>query len=208
MLQRSVYRRLLVVCAVLLFCCSGRPVQAGPPAPAPKTGQTTSYGAGDDGALRKGVAWPNPRFTINDDSGQNLTVTDNLTGLMWRRDASAGANCGVNQPFQTWANAMAGVQACSAVAYAGYSDWRLPTLNELRSLTSQQYVGPAVPNTVGTGHWTADDPFKNVQPNVYWSSTTYADDTSKAWYVYLNDGAVTTISKTITLYVWPVRGGQ
>ena len=35
------------------------------PAMVPKTGQTTSYGAGDDGALKKGVAWPNPRFTDN-----------------------------------------------------------------------------------------------------------------------------------------------
>ena len=45
----------------------------------PKTGQTTSYAAGDDGALQKGVASPNPRFTDNG----NGTVTDNLTGLIW-----------------------------------------------------------------------------------------------------------------------------
>ena len=35
------------------------------PARVPKTGQTTSYAAGDDGALQKGVAWPSPRFTDN-----------------------------------------------------------------------------------------------------------------------------------------------
>src|SRR5688572_9348695 len=32
------------------------PVSAAP-APVPRTGQTTSYAAGDDGALQKGVAW-------------------------------------------------------------------------------------------------------------------------------------------------------
>ncbi|MBF0538082.1 MAG: hypothetical protein HQL03_07505, partial [Nitrospirae bacterium] len=47
----------------------------------PQTGQTTSYYAGDDGALQKGVVWPNPRFTVNSDQ----TVTDNLTGLMWTK---------------------------------------------------------------------------------------------------------------------------
>jgi len=208
MLQRNISRSLLAVCAVLLFCCPGRPVQAGPPAPVPKTGQTTSYGAGDGGALRKGVAWPNPRFTINDDSGQNLTVTDNLTGLMWRRDASAGVNCGVNQAWQTWANAMAGVRACNAATYAGYADWRLPTASELRSLTSKQYVNPAVPNTAGTGQWTAGAPFTSVQSDYYWSSTTYAGGTTDAWYVYLVDGGVGSYGKASTFYVWPVRGGQ
>ena len=39
----------------------------------PKTGQTTSYASGDDGALQMGVAWPNPRFKDNNDG----TITDN-----------------------------------------------------------------------------------------------------------------------------------
>ena len=44
-----------------------------------KTGQITSYSTtgGEDGDLKKGVAWPSPRFT---DKG-NGTVTDNLTKL-------------------------------------------------------------------------------------------------------------------------------
>ena len=54
-------------------------------APVPKTGQTTAYAAGDDGTLQKGVASPTPRFT---DHG-NGTVTDNLTGLIWTKDANA-----------------------------------------------------------------------------------------------------------------------
>ena len=35
------------------------------PAPVAQTGQTTSFAAGDDGDLEKGVAWPSPRFTDN-----------------------------------------------------------------------------------------------------------------------------------------------
>lgn len=52
-------------------------------APVPKTGQTQSYTAGDDGDLQKGVAWPTPRFAGNG----NGTVTDKLTGLIWLKNA-------------------------------------------------------------------------------------------------------------------------
>ncbi len=45
---------------------------------APKAGQITSYEAGEDGDLQKGLAWPDPKFTDNVDG----TVTDNMTGLM------------------------------------------------------------------------------------------------------------------------------
>jgi hypothetical protein len=61
----------------------------------PKTGQTTSYGARDDGALQKGVAWPTPRLTDNG----NGTVTDNLTGLIWMKNAIAFG-------IKTWADAL------------------------------------------------------------------------------------------------------
>ena len=50
----------------------------------PKTGQTTIYAAGDDGDLQKGIALPSPRFTDNG----NGTVTDNLTGLIWLKNAN------------------------------------------------------------------------------------------------------------------------
>jgi hypothetical protein len=59
----------------------------------PETGQTTCYdtegdvipcaGTGQDGDIQAGVAWPDPRFRDNGDG----TVTDNLTGLMWLKDA-------------------------------------------------------------------------------------------------------------------------
>ncbi len=51
--------------------CDGTPVA--------KTGQTISYAASDDGDIKPGVPWPNPRFTDNGDG----TVTDNLTKLIW-----------------------------------------------------------------------------------------------------------------------------
>src|ERR1700675_1460495 len=53
-----------------------------------QTGQTLSWdGSGlnrDDGGLKAGVAWPNPRFTDN----KNGTITDNLTKLIWLKNAN------------------------------------------------------------------------------------------------------------------------
>ena len=71
------------------------PVMKGKYAPVPKTGQTHSYVPGDDGDLQKGVAWPTPRFTDNN----NGTVTDNLTGLIWMKNANAFG-------MRTWAEAI------------------------------------------------------------------------------------------------------
>jgi len=47
---------------VVVFGCTTEQVISGGGVSA--TGQTTSYAAGDDGALQKGVALPNPRFTV------------------------------------------------------------------------------------------------------------------------------------------------
>jgi hypothetical protein len=177
-------------------------------APVPKTGQTTSYATGDDGALQKGVAWPNPRFTDNADG----TVTDNLTGLIWLKNA----NCfGLERWAQAVndANNLEGVtrRQCGLIDGSMQGQWRLPNVKELQSLIDFAYFGPPLSNTAGTGQWTEGDPFTGVPFGVnayYWSSTTYTNNTGFAWTVFLVDGAVSAGIKTTTSYVWPVRGGQ
>jgi len=164
------------------------------PAPVEKTGQTTSYATGDDGDLEPGVASPSPRFTDNG----NGTVTDNLTGLIWLKDADAGDGT------ETWADALTicnslanGQQGLSDGSSAG--DWRLPTVKELQTLIDFSQFNPALPS----GH-----PFTGVRSSYYWSSTTYAFITTRAWYVHLSYGFVYPGDKTSTYYVWPVRGGE
>ena len=174
------------------------------PFPVAKTGQTTSYGTRDDGALapQTGAAWLSPRFTNHG----NGTVTDNLTGLVWLRDANCAG-------MKTWGEALTWAAALAAPS-CGLSDgsvagqWRLPTIKELSSLIHAGVGGPAVPNTAGTGRWSDGDPFIGVQSFNYWSSTTYASGTGVAWYVNLNGGDVYWASKTGGHYMWPVRGGQ
>ena len=171
----------------------------------PKTGQTTSYHVGDDGDYQLGVlpvfeppedldgayivyGWGGQRFTDHGDG----TVTDNLTGLMWTKDAfpTFGTLCSVN-----WSD---GIDYCTSYSLAGYDDWRMPNLNELHSLIDTTQSNPALP----TGH-----PFTNVQTVCYWSSTT-CTDVSYAWNVDVYyDGYVVCREKVVEIHVWPVRGG-
>ena len=198
-------RRVLLICLSLVLALVGWstvgaedgfyviPSMRGNYAPVPKTGQTTPYAAGDDGTLKKGVAWPTPRFTDNN----NGTVTDKLTGLIWMKNAQA---------FGT-INWVAALTAANGLADPDKGltdgskpgDWRLPNRKELETLVDCGTVNPAVP---------AVNPFSNVQASKYWSSSTYVDDpTYAAWYMHFLDGVVSMDAKTANNYVWCVRGG-
>lgn len=170
---------------VSIFGVTGTSPRAG----VPKTAQTTTYRSGDDGHLRKGVAWPSPRFT---DHGN--TVTDNLTGLMWAKNANLPGG------YRTWEGAIDYCNGMNAGAGTyGYTDWRLPNVREMQSLINYARSNPALP---------AVHPFTGVQSAIYWSSSTSADHTGHAWYVSLYYGSVNRDFKTHAHYVWPVRGGQ
>ncbi len=162
----------------------------------PETGQTTCYDAagnviacantGQDGELQRGVAWPSQRFTV-DSTG--FCITDNLTGLMWVRNANSG--------IATWQNALA---YANGLSICGYADWRLPNKKELRSLIHYEQANSAT--------WLNGQGFSNVQANSYWSSTTHSFATTSAWFVTMSGGDVSSFSKSGTLSVWPVRAGQ
>jgi hypothetical protein len=193
-------KRFLTVLAVLtvLFFLSASIVWA-QDAPVEKTGQTTSFATGDDGDLEKGVAWPNPRFTDNGD----LTVTDNLTGLIWLKNATI--NSFFIRPWED-ANAMATLVNINGYGSCGCGttckDWRLPNVKELQSLLDfNQY--PLIP----PGH-----PFTNVHegefPLPFWSSTTVPGFVGQyAYEVSFSTGENLITTKTSVARVWLVRGG-
>ncbi|MBZ4193925.1 MAG: DUF1566 domain-containing protein [Candidatus Contendobacter sp.] len=158
-----------------------------------------------------GVDWPNPRFAAK----TNGTVTDNLTGLVWLKNANCedtvggiikiGGRLSWNKAM-TWAvNLASGKCGLSDGSAAG--QWRLPNIKELSSLVDARFSNPSVPNTVGTGQWAEGQPFTAVKAEHYWSSTTYAADSSGAWLVYLISGDVYWDDKSYGFFVWPVRGG-
>jgi hypothetical protein len=170
--------------------------------PVPKTGQTDSYAAGDDGDMEKGVVSPNPRFTDNGDG----TVTDNLTELIWLKNANCFGQ-------RTWATALNDCYTlnsgeCGLTDGSSQGDWRLPNIRELQSLIHFGYYGPALPNTDGTGQWTDNDPFTNVNSIFHWSATSAAYNTPLAVGVYMYSGNTEPIAKTSTAYMWPVRSGN
>ncbi len=185
-------RMFLVALLVLL----GTSLAHAQPAQIWKTGQTTHYSSGDDGALQKGVAWPSPRFK---DNGDAKTVTDKLTGLMWTKDANApGPDECTTGTTMSWQAALNYVACLNKKSYLGHGDWRLPNRKELHSLTDFSQYNPALPS---------DNPFTNVQ-HYYWSSTTDAGDKSRVWYFDMSDGFVGTDLKTGNNSVWPVRAGN
>jgi len=194
----------------------------------PRTGQKTCYNengvavdcanTGQDGEKQSGVAWPSSRFTDNKDG----TVTDNLTGLTWLKDANCTDTVGgidrdsglLNWPSAlTWSNKLANGR-CGLSDNSVAGDWRLPNINELRSLVDYSRHDPALP----AGH-----PFVNVQSVWYWSSTSNPVYTGGAFNVGMSRGSIHSTSKVrpvtggesrvenkadVRLGVWPVRGGR
>jgi len=176
----------------------------------PKTGQTVSRDANamqaDDGALQAGQAWPSPRFR----DGGDGTTTDRLTGLIWSTDADVMASrdptfdgdATAGDGNVTWQHARDYVAKLNAEAYLGHSDWRLPNIRELRSLSNY-----------GAGdisEWLDGQGFANVYPYAYWSSTTWRSSPDQAWYFWLWSGHIAPVAKTMATInygkVWPVRG--
>jgi len=163
----------------------------------PQTGQKVSYAPGDDGDLEKGVVWPTPRFA---DRG-NDTVTDNLTGLIWTKDANAPGpgDCDPGT-VKTWQQALDYVACLNNSSYLGYTDWRLPNRTELHSLTDYSQYNRALP---------AGNPFTNLKAGNYWTSTSNSYYTNSAWAVIMTVGYVYDyVKSSSSYYVWPVRGPE
>ena len=181
-----------------------------PASPVPQTGQTQSFTPGDDGDLGFGVTLPTPRFTDNGDG----TITDNLTALMWLKNANCAGAAASSQP-----NAIAAVAQLNATGkmnnidcgdVARHTDWRLPNINEMTSLINYGFANPAFSNAAGTGNGTANDPFTNFQIAAgYWSSTTYAGDPNVAWGINFSNPStiINHGAKAFAGFVLAVRGG-
>ncbi len=158
-----------------------------------KTGQTTSSLGRDDGALKMGVTWPNPRFKNNG----NGTTTDNLTELIWLQNADCFGE-------KNWADALTASNglsngSCDLTDGSSAGDWRLPNVKELLSLIDYGVWTPALPNN-GLLF------FYDVQTDDnYWSSTRHATSATNAWFVYMNHGTTSYEGVAIINHVWCVR---
>lgn len=141
---------------------------------------------GQDAAFQKGVD-ASPRFSDNGDG----TVTDNLTKLVWLKDADHFGQV-------TWAEALENANNLVAGS-SGSEDWRLPNIRELRSLLDYSSVSPMIP----PGH-----PFVNVRSAIYWSSSTLVAAPKLAWMTTMAIGPSVFDIKGNSNRMWPVRGGS
>ncbi|MGD0844412.1 MAG: DUF1566 domain-containing protein [Geobacteraceae bacterium] len=171
----------------------------------PQTGQSRCYdiagalipcfNTAQDGELKAGSLWPSVRFTDNG----NGTVTDNLTGLDWSKDANApGPDACAPGTAKIWEDALVYISCLNNNSYLGFTDWRLPNINELGSLLNFD-----VPHMET---WLGESGFINVQSWWYWSSTSQAYDKNKAWSVSWPANLMNVPEKNLTtIRVWPVR---
>ncbi|MCX6356138.1 MAG: DUF1566 domain-containing protein [Candidatus Aureabacteria bacterium] len=154
-----------------------------------KTGQTSIYQTGDNGSHQTGI---NFQYT-NTDAG--LTVTDNVTGLIWPKSGN-GAGCNSGNELG-WSSAIVWAEGLS---FAGYSDWRLPNITELQTIFVRE-TGQGAP-------YINKSYFLVTRSEGYWSSTTYTNNPTYAMYAHFNDGLLYGNVKTSSYYVRAVRGGE
>ena len=141
------------------------------------------------------------RFVDNRDG----TATDRLTGLVWELKCTA-ADCQAQHDLVAklpWRDAVtAWVDALNAARFGGHDDWRVPSLEELRTLLA------AVPPCATPPCPAAALPRDGTAPGGYWSSTSFSLDRQRAWAISFGDGEAFTAAKDATLYVRAVRSGS
>lgn len=123
------------------------------------------------------------RYTGNGDG----TVSDNQTGLMWAKSETAAV--------VSWEEALA---LAGATGLAGFADWRVPNIKELRSLQNDARMRPVIDS----------EAFPNTANAIYWSSTTQIGQQGvTAWTLDFGTGVVSYNNKTEKQHLRLVRGG-
>ena len=113
-----------------------------------------------------------PGFTagFSRDDAKNV-VTDSVYKLMWQ-DGEEIFKGDYDEA----------VKYCENLTFAGFEDWRLPTLNELISITDDTRFEPAINKAFKNIAYETNDKGEKSYGR-YRSSTRYAYDSSRAWLV-------------------------
>ncbi len=112
-------------------------------------------------------------------------VMDTSTNLMWQD------NNDTNGTTKTWSEANV---YCQNLDFGGFTNWKLPNSNELLSISDMTKNNPAINST-----------FIYIKSERYWSSSSYKNDSVKAWCVNFNYSYLYMKYKTDEYYVRCVR---
>lgn len=129
----------------------------------------------------------------------NGTISDRRMNLMWIKN-------GWRLDFFSAVDWYKAVEKCSQFKFGGYSDWRLPTLAEWKSIIDPLHEYPAL---------VEPNPFVNIIAHMpYWSQTEYTykgrfsitgEKVLQAYTVMLYYGSVNHLRKSGKAFVLPVR---
>ncbi len=135
--------------------------------------------------LVRGAPAPTNAITHNYTTNGDGTVTDVDTGLMWVQAEVPAA--------MDWSNALIYAEG---LTFAGYTDWRLPNIREMRSLNDEKVSNPSASASA----------FPSNKIARYWSATTQNNRTTNAWYVDFQFGNTGQDPKILSNWVRVVRG--
>ena len=121
---------------------------------------------------------------------QEGIVTDPRTGLIWEKKTDTNAN-----ETYTWKEAWSYVASMNESNLYGYSDWRLPTTDELKGILVSNRQEPCI-----------DPIFGPTASDWYWTGSTYSCHESYAYSVDFGFGDSTRDAKTVKHHVRAVRG--
>ncbi|HEX7406971.1 MAG TPA: DUF1566 domain-containing protein [Candidatus Binatia bacterium] len=131
----------------------------------------------------------------------------------WCQDANHNGTCDNNGPYANnppdggaffdflarTNGVLCSSETCTGLG--GHTDWRLPTIAELKTILLSPYpcsTSPCIDQTV----------FGPTQSYIYWSATTVAGTPDGAWGVFFHDGYVNYGGKPSGYYVRAVRSGS
>ena len=145
-------------------------------------------------------------------SANGSACCDPKSGLTWERVAPGQKSRYTAKSY------------CAALTQNGWSDWRLPSISELRSLirgcpaTQSGGICGVTDSCLGINCWKScdgceaerrckwDTALMSEMCGSYWSSSSYAGDTTYAWSVDFSYGCVYDVFKTNTYNARCVRG--
>ncbi|MBI5639560.1 MAG: DUF1566 domain-containing protein [Nitrospirae bacterium] len=142
---------------------------------------------------KKKAASEAKRFIDNNDG----TVLDKNTSLIWLKDGNIAKS---GMPLQTARQFILDMNSGKRPNMS-FTNWRLPTLEEIGMLIDKTSIYPALPPV---------NPFQNVQNDFYWTSSGNTDLVENAWIVDMASGVslLDIVSYCNFKYVWPVRSSS